>query len=154
MKVHVFLGLCLGIFLFSLADKVFSATASQAYDMYVKILKASQLQCTPRFIIVPDEDENAAASGCKVVVLTTGMLKSLRNNAELASVIGHEVGHIKLGHISSSIPHEYAADAQAAIYMQRLGLKVCVGAQRFLRRGSLGGDDHPTDIDRYRALGC
>lgn len=51
-----------------------------------------------RFAAVESEQANAFAVPGGAVLLTSGMLKLLANEAELACVIGHEVGHVVRKH--------------------------------------------------------
>jgi predicted Zn-dependent protease len=51
-----------------------------------------------RFAAVESEQANAFAVPGGAVLLTSGMLKLLTNEAELACVLGHEVGHVVRKH--------------------------------------------------------
>ena len=51
-----------------------------------------------RFYIVKDELVNAAALPDGVVLINTGLLKSLKNEAQLCAVVGHEVAHVLYKH--------------------------------------------------------
>lgn len=55
--------------------------------------------CTFSVHLVNADDVNAFADG-KRVVLTTGMVRFARTDSELALVVGHEIAHNALGHIS------------------------------------------------------
>jgi len=50
------------------------------------------------FVLVDDGEVNAFATPGGFVILTTGMLKFLQNEEELAAVLGHELGHVELEH--------------------------------------------------------
>lgn len=50
------------------------------------------------FIVLETPDINAFAAPGGFVFITTGMIKFLRNEEELATILGHEIGHIELNH--------------------------------------------------------
>lgn len=50
------------------------------------------------FIVLDTPDVNAFATPGGFVFVTTGMVKFLRNEDELAAILGHEVGHVELHH--------------------------------------------------------
>ena len=58
------------------------------------------------FILVRSEEVNAFAVPGGFVFVTTGMLKFLRNEDELAAILGHEMGHMELRHGMSSVGKE------------------------------------------------
>jgi len=53
--------------------------------------------CDYRLVIARDDRVNAAANG-RVVAISTGMVRYLNTDAELAVVLGHELGHNALTH--------------------------------------------------------
>lgn len=52
-----------------------------------------------RFAILNDESINAFAAPAGYVFVTNGLLKQMRNEAELAAVLGHEIAHVSQKHI-------------------------------------------------------
>ncbi len=54
---------------------------------------------TYKFQVVKDKSVNAFATTGGYVYVTTGLLKAADNEAQLASVIGHEMGHIESRHL-------------------------------------------------------
>lgn len=57
-----------------------------------------------RFMLLDAPSEiNAFAAPGGFVMITTGMLKFLKNEEELAVIIGHEMGHLELEHGTSAI---------------------------------------------------
>lgn len=56
------------------------------------------LACRYPVEITADDRINAFASGDKIII-TTGMLRFVRNDDELAHIIGHEIAHNALNHI-------------------------------------------------------
>lgn len=53
-------------------------------------------------IVVGDAKNMHAWATRKGIVITTGMLKFLENDSEIAVILGHEFGHLVRGHFSSS----------------------------------------------------
>jgi predicted Zn-dependent protease len=51
------------------------------------------------FAVLNDESINAFAAPAGYVFITNGLLKQIRNEAELAGVLGHEIAHVSQKHI-------------------------------------------------------
>jgi predicted Zn-dependent protease len=51
-----------------------------------------------KFFVIDDEAINAFTTGCCNVYINRGLLVNLNSEAELAGVIGHEIGHITARH--------------------------------------------------------
>lgn len=64
------------------------------------ILVKPEPQCDYAIIISDDDEVNAFADGNNVI-LTTGMLRFVENDNELALIVGHELAHNARGHISA-----------------------------------------------------
>lgn len=96
-----------------------------------------------RFAAVESDQVNAFAVPGGAVLLTRGMLKLLANEAELACVIGHEVGHIVRRHHLALLQKETLLQTGAKVvgdHIQSGGLKgdakkflVGEGAELFAR---------------------
>ena len=56
------------------------------------------------YVLEGDDLKNAAATRGNYIFVWTGMLTSIRNDAELATVIAHEIGHVLAGHTAPD-PH-------------------------------------------------
>ncbi len=56
-----------------------------------------------RFAILNSDDMNAYACPGGYIFVTKGLLKGVRNEAELAGVLGHEIGHIAKRHVEKSV---------------------------------------------------
>jgi predicted Zn-dependent protease len=52
-----------------------------------------------RFAILNHDSINAFAAPAGYIFVTRGLLKTVRNEAELATVLGHEIGHVTAKHI-------------------------------------------------------
>ena len=69
-----------------------------------------------RFVIIEEKEPNAFALPGGIIYVTTGLLKLVRSDDELASVLGHEMGHVVARHIVKRI--------QGAMGLQALELLV------------------------------
>lgn len=85
-----------------------------------KLLKKSQLPQTYSgyhvLVLNDDETVNACAAPGGFVIVTTGMLKFLENENELAMILAHEIGHLEFHHsVREMGPENYAAFSLAAL---------------------------------------
>ncbi len=130
----------------------FAMSASHMGQIYQRVLQANGLHGVP-LVVIRDNDVNADNAGDRIEV-NTGMLRDVRNDSEMALVLGHELAHGTLHHHMSTIPNEYAADRLGAQYMNKAGYNICVGAKMLKRFGNHASNDHPAGTDRYKRLGC
>lgn len=70
------------------------------YGLYLEACKILDFYYTPTLYIKQDYSINAAATGVQepMVMVTTGSI-DLLSDKELIAIMGHELGHIKSGHI-------------------------------------------------------
>ena len=131
-----------------------SVSQSTAIKIYNRILTTNRIITNaPRLIFVNDSSVNAYNSG-KVIGINTGMLQSVRNESELAWVMGHELGHYYLHHRSSNPSNEYAADKAGVGIARRAGYNMCSGVKLLLRFNKNGSKTHPPAMDRYNRVKC
>jgi Zn-dependent protease with chaperone function len=78
------------------------------------------------FVVLESADVNAFATPGGFVFVTTGMVKFLRNEDELAAILGHEVGHVELSHGMRSIQDNRNNKAMGGV-MQELASGTVVG---------------------------
>ncbi len=67
-----------------------------------RILRESGINMNIKFTVDKSEQVNAAASPGQIVV-TIGMMRFVRSEDELASVIGHEIAHLTNDHVTKSM---------------------------------------------------
>ena len=85
-------------------DPRFQLYQGQALNQYVanvgvRLAQASSRPNLPwRFGVVVSDDLNAFALPGGIVCVTTGALKAMKNEAELATVLAHEIGHVAERH--------------------------------------------------------
>jgi predicted Zn-dependent protease len=67
------------------------------------------------FTVVDEQAVNAFALPGGFIYLTRGILPFLRNEAELAAVLGHEIGHVDARHSASAYSRQQLAGASLAL---------------------------------------
>lgn len=83
-----------------LADPKFRLYAGRELNQYVANLgwelaqETSRANLPWRFGIVVSDDLNAFALPGGIIMVTTGALKAMQNEAELVAVLSHEIGHV------------------------------------------------------------
>lgn len=78
-----------------------SATSEQRVNTIGKnLLSKNNLPTQVTFKVIESEDINAYATGDNQLCVYTGLLKYVTDDAELASVISHEIGHILNSHVA------------------------------------------------------
>lgn len=133
-----------------------------AHDIARRMIKAADLEGTPiNFYLMADDDPQAGALIGGHIYVTRGILGLAWDEAEVAAVIGHEIGHITARHSSRSRErneaalasgtrlsiadmqrfsreNEYEADALSVVYLIKAGYDPYAAA-RILRR--IGQED-------------
>lgn len=67
---------------------------------------AGNTDCPVRAYVVRDREVNAFALPDGRMIVTTGLLNDVQNEAELAGVIGHEYAHIERRHVMNKLAKE------------------------------------------------
>jgi predicted Zn-dependent protease len=86
------------------AEQQFGLVDDDALQAYVQRLGAQLAQASERphlpwtFRVADDPTPNAFAAPGGYIFITRGLLALLRNEAELVSVLGHEIGHVTARH--------------------------------------------------------
>ncbi|MDA3901466.1 MAG: M48 family metalloprotease [Spirochaetes bacterium] len=81
-------------------------------------LFAGRSELTYYFSILDSDSINAFAAPGGYIFITLGSLKSMKNEAELAAILSHEIGHVNNRHIMRQIPpprNQNFADTIAAV---------------------------------------
>lgn len=85
-------------------------------------------------LVVDESDEINAYTDGKTVTITTAMLEFLQTDDEMAIILGHEIGHVMLGHLLNwDIPvisptiNESNADRYGVYLALRAGYDPCAG---------------------------
>ena len=131
-----------------------------------RIARANKDSRTWTYRVLEDDGAQAYAGFNSTIYITRGALAILRDEAELAAIIGHEMGHTLAGHHRESIAEanrdvgatdlqrwrdlryarddEIQADEQAVLLLARAGYDV-TAVERMLR--ALAGNDEDDDED-------
>jgi predicted Zn-dependent protease len=97
---------------------VYQDTAVQAYVSRIgmKLAGGSERPQLPwRFQVVDDPAVNAFALPGGFIFVTRGIMTDLESEAELATVMGHEVGHVTARHSAQQITREQLAQMGLAV---------------------------------------
>ena len=112
-------------------DRIITANGLSAVPISVEsgVLDTCSLACTDR----------------SSITVTVELLAIVKNEDELAGVIGHEIAHMLY-------KDELKADKQGLLYAKKAGYNYCKAAQ-FLKN-YLEDDTHPSGAVRYKNSGC
>src|ERR1041385_1785203 len=86
------------------ASRILEATGTQSVIRFVFAAKTDQVKASQ----INLDAVNAWTDG-KTVWITRGMLRFLKSDDELATVLGHEVGHALRGHIRQGVTQDLFA---------------------------------------------
>ena len=114
--------------------------ATQEYVNVVgqRVAKVSDLPAEEfKFFVIDDEAINAFTTGCCNVYINRGLLMNVNSEAELAGVLGHEIGHITARHPARRQTRGVAASlgAMAAAILtgsNAIGQLANIGAQAWM----------------------
>src|SRR5262245_23428806 len=115
----------------------------QATQEYVNIVgnRVARVSDLPneefKFFVIDDEAINAFTTGCCNVYINRGLLVNINSEAELAGVLGHEIGHITARHPARRQTRGVAASlgAMAAAILtgsNAIGQLANIGAQAWM----------------------
>ncbi|MBD2728353.1 M48 family metalloprotease [Nostoc sp. FACHB-892] len=105
------------------------------------------------FQVVQDESVNAFTTMGGYVYVTTGLLKAADNEAQLASVIAHEIGHIASRHSIEQMRERAIARGFATAAGLERSTAVQIGVDLALRRPNSRQDEFEADQRGLRTLG-
>lgn len=87
----------------------FASDRHYVAGIFANLEALSDVQPRPHVRVVDEGTPNAFALPGGTILVTTGMIALCQNEAELAEVIAHEMGHHKLGHPLARLQYERAA---------------------------------------------
>ena len=98
----LFIAFLLGIQLSANAatDWTAKANVTRVNNIGKALLAKSNLPNKIEFKVIETDEVNAFANADKQIYVYTGLLKFVNNDAELAGVIAHEIGHIVNNHVA------------------------------------------------------
>jgi predicted Zn-dependent protease len=104
------------------------------------------------FQVVEDEAINAFATAGGFLYINTGLLKAADNEAELASVIGHEIGHIGGKHLVKQMRQRAITTGVATAAGLDRNKAVGIGVDLALNRPLSRQDEYDADARGLRTL--
>ena len=104
------------------------------------------------FQVVDSDQINAYATVGGYTYITTGLLKLARNEAEVAGVIGHEIGHIEGKHLITQMAREaWRAGLMSAAGVDR-NRAVQIGVELAVRRPRSRDNEYDSDLRGLRIM--
>jgi len=114
---------------------------------------ARRRKVTYRFQVVDDKQVNAYATMGGRVYVTTGLINAADNEAQLASVIGHEIGHIDRKHLVKQIRKTMVAQGlTTAITGSNRSQVANIGVNLLVSRPQSRSDEYEADREGLRLL--
>lgn len=105
------------------------------------------------FQVVEDRSINAFATMGGFVYINRGLIEAAENEAELASVIAHEIGHIEGRHLVKQMREVAIAQGVATAAELDANRAVQIGVELALRRPRSRQDEYDADSRGLRLLG-
>lgn len=105
------------------------------------------------FQVVDDRSINAFATMGGFVYVNRGLIEAAENEAELASVIAHEIGHIEGRHLVKQMREVAIAQGVATAAELDANRAVQIGVELALRRPRSRQDEYDADSRGLRLLG-
>lgn len=106
-----------------------------------------------KFQVVESDSVNAFATAGGYVYVTTELLRTADNEAELASVLGHEIGHITNRHLIKQLRETAIAGGVATAAGLDRNQAVAIGVDLALRRPNSRQDEYEADTTGLKMLG-
>jgi predicted Zn-dependent protease len=105
------------------------------------------------FQVVDDPNVNAFATMGGFIYVNKGLLKLADNEAELASVVGHEIGHVAGRHALKQMKEMAIAGGVASLAGVNRNILVNIGVDLALRRPNSRNDEFAADQMGLATLG-
>lgn len=105
-----------------------------------------------KFQVVESDSVNAFATAGGYVYVTTELLRTADNEAELASVLGHEIGHITNRHLIKQLRETAIAGGVATAAGLDRNQAVAIGVDLALRRPNSRQDEYEADTTGLKML--
>ena len=119
--------------------------SESALNRYVSLVGQALVQAAGRrdiayhFAVLDERTANAFSTPGGYIFVTRGILAVMRDEAELAGVLGHEIAHVNLRHILSEIENRYLAQRAGETGTRALGAYGGSGGQTTLAALQAGG---------------
>jgi predicted Zn-dependent protease len=165
--IGTFLGSLVVLGTFTIYNTHFTQEAQdqKLREIYKQLIaNTGQSQNALPLIISEELVDNAYNDGKKIVIFR-GLINNTESWDEVALILGHEIAHGMLGHLSNWPENinaneiavlEANADKMGAVYMMKAGYDVCKGRNVFKRwkeeSGNALGQSHPEYSYRFDEL--
>jgi predicted Zn-dependent protease len=116
----------------------------------VQISARTKKNFSYRAFVIPWEVPNAMALPGGVIFVTEGLLDTLDNEAQLAAVLAHEVGHIELSHCVDAVKYEIVAKK---LGVMPLGRVADLAVRLMIRHSFSKTQENEADLYAWRWLG-
>jgi len=104
--------------------------------------------CSVPILLMPDEQSNAFTDGRRIVIFS-GILRVAQSDAELATVVGHELAHVTMGHLKKREQNKVAGAIGGAVVDIGLAMVGLNTGGAFTRGFSnVGALAYATDFER------
>jgi len=127
-----------GQYLALVAEAVGNSSAPDRADRPERVLENRPYPLAGyRFLVLPLEEPRATASPSGTVMISTGFLRKLQSEEELAAVLAHEVAHVQRGHgveVLKAFMCHHTARQEASAGLRAFGQSI----ERNARAGSGG----------------
>ncbi len=127
-----------GQYLALVAEAVGNSSAPDRADRPERVLENRPYPLAGyRFLVLPLEEPRATASPSGTVMISTGFLRKLQSEEELAAVLAHEVAHVQRGHgveVLKAFMCHHAARQEASAGLRAFGQSI----ERNARAGAGG----------------
>lgn len=160
IRLSVLLVLALALFAYTTMSRHKHWQAAQIHQIYQKLIKHTGApHAIPPLVILKSKESNAWVTK-KQLVITTGMLELLENDSQVAAILGHEIGHVMLGHLVFSFVEprvkEVNSDKYGAYLMLRSGYNTCAMKKAWQNIQESEGNgiltvSHPSHADRIHS---
>lgn len=122
--------------------------------IYTRLILANQISNPPKLQYSPSLEVNAYYNQANhTITINEGILR-ISTKANVAWVLGHEMGHAFRQDQESHYAAEYASDRIGYNLVVQAGYNGCAAASLTLKFGDYESSDHPSGPARYKALGC
>lgn len=117
-----------GQYLALVAEAVGNSSAPDRADRAERVLENRPWPLAGyRFLVLPLEEPRATASPSGTVMISTGFLRKLESEEELAAVLAHEVAHVQRGHgveVLKAFMCHHAARKEASAGLRAFGQSI------------------------------
>lgn len=137
----------IALFMLKNGDQPVSVEVRRAGQTYTRIV-STVTRCSIPILLATEHTPNAYTDGQRIVILS-GMLELSRTDDELATIVGHELAHVTMGHLPKQKQNQTAGKIGGAIVDIGFALLGVSTGGAFMRDfGNAGALAHYTNFER------